>query len=129
MHIAIGTTDGISVCDHLARSSAFFVLKVEDGRVVSKSLRERFQDKCGNHASFVELLEGCCTVICGGIGQGAFNSLKAAGIEPVVAAGKHTAEEAAALYLAGKFADHGRARVFVPLSGRTSGCGWLEARG
>jgi predicted Fe-Mo cluster-binding NifX family protein len=100
MQIAIGTTDGISVCDHLARSSAFFVLEIEDGRVVSKSLRERF-GKCGNHASFVELLAGCGAVICGGIGQGAFDSLKAAGIEPVVAAEKHTAEEAAALYLAG----------------------------
>ena len=102
MQIAIGTTDGISVCDHLARSAAFFVLLVEDGRVVSKSLRERFGGKCGNHASFVELLEGCGAVICGGIGQGAFDSLKAAGIEPVVAMGKHTAEEAAELYLAGK---------------------------
>ncbi len=77
---------------------------MEDGRVVSKSVRERFNGKCGNHATFVELLEGCGAVICGGIGQGAFDSLKAAGIEPVVAAGKHTAEEAAALYLAGKLA-------------------------
>lgn len=77
-------------------------MEVEDGRVVSKSLRARIRDKCGNHASFVELLAGCHAVICGGIGKGAFDSLAAAGIEPVVAAGKHSAEEAAALYLAGK---------------------------
>ncbi len=104
MQIAIGTTDGISVCEHLARSSAFFVFTVEDGRIISKSLRERFNGACGNHATFVDLLEGCNAVICGGIGQGAFDSLKAAGIEPVVAAGKHSAEEAASLYLAGTLA-------------------------
>lgn len=102
MLIAIGTTDGVSVCDHLARSSAFVVLEVEDGRIVSKAVRERFSDRCGNHASFVELLEGCAAVICGGIGQGAFDSLRRAGIEPLVAADRHTVDDAAALYLAGK---------------------------
>jgi hypothetical protein len=43
--IAIATSDGVSVCDHLARS--------------------------GNHAAFVSMLNGCDAVICGGIGEGA----------------------------------------------------------
>jgi hypothetical protein len=41
--IAIATAEGVSVCDHLARS--------------------------GNHAAFVSMLNGCDAVICGGIGE------------------------------------------------------------
>ena len=104
MKLAIATSDGVSVCDHLARSSAFVVLDVENGRVVAKSLRERGRDGCGNHATFVEMLQGCHAVLCGGIGTGAYDALVAHGIQPVVAAGTHSTEEAAALYLAGKLA-------------------------
>jgi predicted Fe-Mo cluster-binding NifX family protein len=102
--IAIGTSDGVSVCDHLARSSSFLIFDVEGGRVVSRSSRERGRDGCGNHASFVEMLEGCRAVLCGGIGTGAYDSLVAHGIQPVVTAGSHSAEEAAELYLADKLA-------------------------
>jgi len=99
--LAIATTDGVSVSDHLARSAAFVVLEVENGVVASRSVRPRGTDQCGNHRSFVELLAGCRAVICGGIGQGAVNALTAHGIESVVLAGPATIEEAAAGYLAG----------------------------
>jgi predicted Fe-Mo cluster-binding NifX family protein len=102
MHIAIGTTDGTAVCDHLARSAAFIVFEVQDGRAVSKSVRDRRQGACGNHASFVEMLAGCGAVLCGGIGQGAADSLQAHGIEPVVLAARHTVDEAITQYLEGK---------------------------
>jgi predicted Fe-Mo cluster-binding NifX family protein len=104
MHIAIGTTDGTAVCDHLARSAAFIVFEVQDGRAISKSVRDRRQGPCGNHASFVEMLDGCRAVLCGGIGQGAADSLQAHGIEPVVLASRHSVDEAIALYLDGKLA-------------------------
>ena len=102
--IAVATTDRVSVADHLARSSAFIVLKAEDGRVVSTTTRERKTDACGNHASFVEILDGCDAVLCGGIGEGAAQSLAAHGIKPVVAAAQHSVEDAVALYLAGNLA-------------------------
>jgi len=102
--IAVATSDGVSLCEHLARSSAFIVLLVEDGRVTSRTTRNRATDACGNHASFVEILDGCNAVLCGGIGQGAADSLAAHGIEPLVAAGKHSVEDAVDLYLAGKLA-------------------------
>ena len=100
--IAIGTADGMSVCDHLARSSAFVVLEIEDGRVASRTVRDRRTDTCGNHASFVEILKGCTAVLCGGIGQGAAVSLAAHGTEPVVLADRHTIDDAVTQYLAGK---------------------------
>jgi predicted Fe-Mo cluster-binding NifX family protein len=100
--IAVGTTDGVAVCEHLARSSAFVVLEVQDGQVASRTIRERGTDACGNHRSFVEILEGCAAVLCGGIGQGAADALAAHGIEPIVAAAKHTIDEAVTLYLTGQ---------------------------
>jgi predicted Fe-Mo cluster-binding NifX family protein len=102
--IAVGTADGQSICDHLARSSAFFVLEIRDGRVQSKTIRERRTDACGSHKSFVEILEGCHTVLCGGIGQGAYDSLTQGGIEPLVVTGKCSVDEAVERYLSGKLA-------------------------
>lgn len=100
-NLAVGTSDGVSVCDHLARSSAFCVLEVEDGRVTLRTVRERGADACGNHRSFMEILEGCHAVICRGIGPGAEQSLVANRIQPVVAAGQHSIEDAMSLYLVG----------------------------
>src|ERR1035438_1181765 len=74
--------NGVSLCDHLAKSAAFVVLGVDDGRIVSRTIRNRDDGPCGNHKSFVEMLEGCDAVICGGIGQGAFDALSACGIKP-----------------------------------------------
>lgn len=103
-HIAVATADGVSLCDHLAKSAAFVVFEVEDGRIVSRAVRSRGQEQCGNHKSFVEMLAGCGAVICGGIGQGAFDALSAHGIKPVVTAGAYSIDDAAAHYLAGTLA-------------------------
>lgn len=102
--IAVGTTDRATVCHHLARSSSFLVFEVRDGQIVSKTARDRQSDTCGQHLSFVQVLEGCDAVLCGGIGQGAAVSLEANGIEPVVTAGPHSIDEALSLYLEGKLA-------------------------
>ena len=99
--LGIATTDGVSVCDHLARCASVIVFHIESGMVVGRSVRSRESDQCGNHKSFVELLEGCSAVICGGIGQGAVNSLQANGIEPIVLAAPMAVDDAAAGYLAG----------------------------
>lgn len=74
VQIGIATSDGVSVGDHLARSTVFLILQVEDGRVSWQTVRYRATDTCGRHATFVELLDGCRAVLCGGIGQGAAES-------------------------------------------------------
>ena len=101
VQIGISTNDGVSVCGHLAQSSAFLILQVEDGRVSSQTVRSRSTETCGGHATFVELLNGCHAVLCGGIGQGAADSLMAHGIAPIVLAGRMTIDQAVAGYLAG----------------------------
>ena len=99
--IAIATTDGISVCDHLARSTAFLILEVQDGSITSGTFRSRSADTCGNHAGFVDMLAGANAVICGGIGQGAADSLAAQGIESLVLDEPHSIDEAVNGFLAG----------------------------
>ncbi|HEX8985671.1 MAG TPA: NifB/NifX family molybdenum-iron cluster-binding protein [Bryobacteraceae bacterium] len=102
MRLAVGTADNSTVCEHLARSAAFVVLEIVDGKIASRSVRERETGACGNHKSFVEMLAGCEAVLCGGIGEGAARSLSANGIRPVVAAEKHSIDEAVTLFLEGK---------------------------
>jgi predicted Fe-Mo cluster-binding NifX family protein len=99
--IAIATTDGISVCDHLARSTAFLILEIQDGVITSGTFRSRQSDACGNHAGFVEMLTGADAVICGGIGQGAVDALAAHGIESLVLGEPHSIDEAVNGFLAG----------------------------
>jgi len=102
MKLAIGTTDGAMLCGHFALSSAFIILDIEDGRIISQTIRERGSGACGNHKSFLELLQDCRAVLCGGISQAMEQMLSSHGIEPVVSAVKHPVDEAAALYLNGR---------------------------
>jgi len=99
--LAIATTDGISVCDHLARSTAFLILEIQDGAIVSGTFRSRSTDTCGSHAGFVEMLAGANAVVCGGIGQGAADVLTAHGIEPLVLAAPQSINEAVNGFLSG----------------------------
>lgn len=99
--IAIATTDGISVCDHLARSTSFLILEIEDGAILSGTFRTRSTDTCGSHAVFIELLAGAHAVVCGGIGQGAADMLAAHGIEPLVLSAPQSINDAVNGFLAG----------------------------
>jgi predicted Fe-Mo cluster-binding NifX family protein len=99
--VAIATTDGVSVCDHFARSASFLIFEIENGRSISRTSRGRDTDSCGNHRSFVDLLAGCRALICGGIGAGAANALTAHGVESLVLAKKMSVDAALAGYLAG----------------------------
>lgn len=98
-HIAVATSDGVSVADHLARSTSFRIVEVNNGQVSSSTVRPRATGACGQHATFVDLLSGCKAVVCGGIGQGAADSLAANGIQPLVVAGGLSIDEAITRYL------------------------------
>ena len=104
--IAIATADGVSVCDHLARSAAFIVVEVSSGLPGTRTTRMRGTEACGNHATFVEMLAGCDAVICGGIGQGAAVSLVAHGIRALVSpsAVGSTIDDAVRAWIEGRLA-------------------------
>ena len=99
--IAVATSDGLSVCSHLARSTGFLILEVDNGVIRSRTYRSRATDTCGKHASFGELLAGTSAVICGGIGQGAADFLSGLGIDSLVVTGNHSIDDAVNRYLAG----------------------------
>jgi predicted Fe-Mo cluster-binding NifX family protein len=123
MKIAAITEDGTTISQHFGRAPYYVVVTVEDGKVVSKEKR----DKAGHHtfaahreehlapgerhgfdagaqirhASMMESIADCQVLIAGGMGWGAYESLKSLNIEAVVTDIK-TIDEAVKLYLEGK---------------------------
>jgi predicted DNA-binding protein (UPF0251 family)/predicted Fe-Mo cluster-binding NifX family protein len=124
--IAVVSDDGTTVSQHFGRAPYYVVLTVEDGKVTSKERR----DKAGHHtagahhgegavpgqthgfdaaaqathASMIANITDCQVLIAGGMGWGAQQSLKSAGIETVATEVKDI-DEAVKLYLAGALAN------------------------
>jgi len=123
MKIAAITEDGATISQHFGRAPYYVVVTVEDGKIVSKERR----DKAGHHtfvgheseqlapgerhgydagsqtrhATMANTIVNCQVLLAGGMGWGAYDSIKRAGIEPVVT-DVEDIEEAVKLYLEGK---------------------------
>jgi predicted Fe-Mo cluster-binding NifX family protein len=121
MKIAAISEDGTSISQHFGRAPVYVVVTVEDGKIVNKETRakaghhtftathsdlapgERHGYDVGSqakHASMAETIADCQVLIVGGMGWGAYDSLKSHGIEPIVT-DFDDIEEAVKLYLAG----------------------------
>jgi predicted Fe-Mo cluster-binding NifX family protein len=123
MKIAAITEDGTTISQHFGRAPLYVVVTVEDGKITNKERRnktghhtfaahhdapvapsERHGYDAGSqvrHASMAETIADCQVLIAGGMGWGAYESLKSQGIEPVVT-DVESIEEAVKLYLQGK---------------------------
>jgi len=123
MKIAAISDDGITISQHFGRAPLYVVVTVEDGKVVSKETRtkaghhtfaahqhpdlapgERHGYDAGSqvrHASMAETIADCQVLFAGGMGWGAFESLKSYGIEPIVT-DVRSIDQAVELYLAGQ---------------------------
>ena len=122
MKIAAITEDGATISQHFGRAPLYLVVTVEDGKVVSKETR----DKAGHHtfaAHHTELAPGekhgydagaqtrhasmtgniadCQVLIAGGMGWGAYESIRGRNIQAIVT-DVETIDEAVKLYLEGK---------------------------
>ena len=123
MKIAAITEDGIAISQHFGRAPLYVVVTVEEGRVVNKETR----DKTGHHtfaahqhpetapgerhgydagaqtrhASMAETISDCQVLLAGGMGWGAYESMRSYNIEPVVTDVENI-DEAIKLYLTGK---------------------------
>jgi predicted Fe-Mo cluster-binding NifX family protein len=123
MKIAAISEDGVTISQHFGRAPYYLVVMVEDGRVVSKEKR----DKAGHHtfaahteehlepgerhgfdagaqtrhANMMSNIADCQVLLAGGMGWGAYESLKSRGIETIVT-DVESIDEAVTLYLAGK---------------------------
>ena len=122
MKIAAITEDGTTISQHFGRAPFYVVVTVEDGKIVSKETRaktghhtfaahhpdlapgERHGYNAGaqvKHASMVETIADCHVLIAGGMGWGAYDSLRSHNIQPIVT-DITGIDEAVKLYLVGK---------------------------
>jgi len=123
MKIAAISEDGVTISQHFGRAPLYVVVTVENGKIVSKEKR----DKAGHHtfsggqhpetapgekhgydtgaqsrhAAMAQSIDDCKVLIAGGMGWGAYDSLKSRGIETVVTDVANI-DEAVKLYLDGK---------------------------
>jgi len=121
--IAAITEDGATISQHFGRAPQYLVVTTEDGKIVGKETR----DKAGHHtfaagqhpetapgerhgydtgaqtrhASMAETIADCQVLIAGGMGWGAYESMKSHNIETVVT-DVEGIDEAVKLYLEGK---------------------------
>ena len=123
MKIAAISEVGTTISQHFGRAPYYLVLTMEKGKVVNREKR----DKAGHHtfaagqhpetapgerhgydagaqsrhAAMAQGIADCQVLIAGGMGWGAYESLKSRGIETIVT-DVESIEEAVRLYLEGK---------------------------
>jgi len=123
MKIAAVSDDGFKISQHFGRAPYYVVLTVENGVIVNKEQRsktghhtfaadephemapgERHGFDAGSqsrHASMAETIADCQVLLAGGMGWGAYESLKSYNIETVVT-DVDNIYKAVELYLKGK---------------------------
>jgi predicted DNA-binding protein (UPF0251 family)/predicted Fe-Mo cluster-binding NifX family protein len=123
MKIAVISDDGTTISQHFGRASLYVVATVEHNQVVSTETRSKMghqhfagdhhaehasgqphghdPESQSKHATMAQPISDCKVLIAGGMGMGAYESLKGYGVEPVITDVKNVAE-ALGLYLQGK---------------------------
>ena len=128
MKIAAITDDGSTISQHFGRAPSYLVLTIEGGTIVGRELRDKlghsqFHDEPGHdhhegqgrhgygpaaedrHARMSEAITDCEALLCGGMGRGAYESMRQRNIRPVVTE-IHDIDEAAVAYATGRIVDH-----------------------
>lgn len=126
MKIAFITDDGKTISRHFGRASHYLVIEVTDGEIVGKEMRDKlghsqFTSKHDDshssdeghgmgaeshkkHGQMAQAISDCETLICGGMGMGAYKSMQSIGITPLVTAYSDI-DQALEEYLAGNLRD------------------------
>ena len=125
MKIAVITDDERTISQHFGRAPYYVVVTVEDGKIVSRERRDKlghahfanephaeeagqphgFGPQAHNrHLQMAEAIADCEALLCGGMGQGAYDSMQARNIKPVVT-DLRLIDEAALAYAQGKIVD------------------------
>ena len=106
MKVAVITDDGNTISQHFGRAAYYLVATVEDGQIVKRELREKLghthfmnqphaEEQPGQphgmdsashnkHLQMAEAISDCEALLCRGMGRGAYESMVARGIRPVV---------------------------------------------
>jgi len=130
MKIAAVSDDGATISQHFGRAPFYIVVTVEDGKIISREKRDKtghaqfasqpneahgpeadprghgFNPAAqGRHVRMIAAIADCGVLLARGMGAGAYESLKQAGVRPVVA-DVADIDEAVQAYLAGTLTDH-----------------------
>jgi predicted Fe-Mo cluster-binding NifX family protein len=122
MKIAAISDDGVNISQHFGRAPLYVVVTVEENKIVAKETRpktghhtfaaaeqplapgERHGYDAGSqakHRSMAESIADCQVLLAGGMGWGAYESMKSYNIETFVT-DVDNIDEAVQLYLAGR---------------------------
>ncbi len=128
MKIASITDDGKTISQHFGRAPYFMVITVEAGKIVNREMRDKLghaqfegeghdhqEDASGRHGygpaaadrhgRMAEAITDCEALLCGGMGMGAYESMKALNIRPVVT-DLSDIDEAVLAYARGQIVNH-----------------------
>jgi predicted Fe-Mo cluster-binding NifX family protein len=126
MNIAAITDDGKTISQHFGRAPYYLVVTIENGKIVGRELRDKLghnhfanqshgPDQPGQphgmgaashnkHIQMSETIADCEALLCGGMGMGAYESMRALGIRPVVT-DIAVIDEAVMAYVEGNISD------------------------
>jgi len=126
MKIAAITEDGKTISQHFGRAPYYLVLTLEDKKIVDCEMRNKLghaqfheeghHENTGErhglgpgadhrHGRMAEAIADCEAILCRGMGMGAYESMKARNIRPVVT-DIVDIEEAVFAYANGQIVDH-----------------------
>ena len=128
MKIAAITDDGKTISQHFGRASHYLVVTIENGKILSREMRDKLghaqfeaegheheEDASGRHGygpvaedrhgRMAQAITDCEALLCRGMGVGAYESMKAHNIRPVVT-DISDIDEASLAYASGQIVDH-----------------------
>ena len=127
MKIAVITDDGKTISHHFGRAPYYLVLTIEEGKIIEREMRAKMghnqfssqphaeehhagehgldPESHNRHTSMAETIADCKAVLCGGMGMGAYESMRRLNIQPVVT-DLSDIDEAAQQFIDGKLIDH-----------------------
>lgn len=129
MKIALITDDGKTISQHFGRAPYYLVVTIEDGKVINREMRDKMghfhfnaihgpEDVHGQdqghgmdsashnkHVSMAETIADCKALLCGGMGMGAYESIRRLNIQPVVT-DLQDIEAAIQAFINGEIIDH-----------------------
>jgi predicted Fe-Mo cluster-binding NifX family protein len=129
LKIVAVSDNGVTVSQHFGRAPLYVVLTVEQGKVVAREIRERGSNTCAchhgaeggedchtehnhespqaqsKHTSMADAIDDCNVIIAGGMGYGAYASLKSRKLEPIITDVAEI-DQAVKMYLDGKLINY-----------------------
>lgn len=127
MKIAAVSDDGITISQHFGRAAYYVVVTIQDNQIVARETREKMghaqfggethaegNDPPGHgydaaaqsrHARTASAIADCQVLLARGMGAGAYDSMQAAGIRPIVT-DLANIDDAVKAYLGGTLTDH-----------------------